>query len=371
MSLNQFPRRAFSGAATLQTFTGNGSTTTFTLSQAQTQNECFVYVDDVAQVPVTDYGINGTTLTFTSAPANNAEIIVRGFGVSAPLNTVSDGAVTSAKLANGAIEAKLGYTPASAATVASQLATLVDSAPTTLDTLNELAAALGDDPNYATTITTALGTKANQATTYTKTEVDNSLALKANSSDVTSALALKADASSVTNASNLTSGTLSNARLPTGAVVQIVQSVKRDAFSMGTSDWTTISNFSGTITPTRSSSNILLQIMIGRHDAGSNGLAFRILRNGSVIEGALGDGAGSRDRAIVGHMGEGDNNHTRSMPTIVYLDSPATTSAVTYSLQVKTEGNSTYFFNRSQNDTDISNAYGARCISTITMTEVV
>lgn len=36
---------------------------------------------------------------------------------------------------------------------------LVDSAPETLDTLNELAAALGDDPNYATTISTALGNK--------------------------------------------------------------------------------------------------------------------------------------------------------------------------------------------------------------------
>jgi hypothetical protein len=36
---------------------------------------------------------------------------------------------------------------------------LVDSAPGTLDTLNELAAALGDDPNFATTITTLIGTK--------------------------------------------------------------------------------------------------------------------------------------------------------------------------------------------------------------------
>jgi hypothetical protein len=34
---------------------------------------------------------------------------------------------------------------------------LVDSAPTTLDTLNELAAALGDDPNFSTTVTNALG----------------------------------------------------------------------------------------------------------------------------------------------------------------------------------------------------------------------
>jgi len=162
MALNQFPRRAFSGAATLQTFTGNGSTTTFTLNDAQYQNECFVYVDDVAQVPVTDYGINSTTLTFTTAPANGSEIIVRGFGVSAPLNSVSDGSITSAKLATGAIEAKLGYTPISPTLLNTTVANLVNSAPSTLDTLNELATALGNDPNYATTITNALATKANK-----------------------------------------------------------------------------------------------------------------------------------------------------------------------------------------------------------------
>lgn len=40
------------------------------------------------------------------------------------------------------------------------LAALVDSSPGALDTLNELAAALGDDPNFATTVTNALATKA-------------------------------------------------------------------------------------------------------------------------------------------------------------------------------------------------------------------
>lgn len=45
------------------------------------------------------------------------------------------------------------------AAIATQVAALVDSAPGTLDTLNELAAALGDDPNFATTITTALSEK--------------------------------------------------------------------------------------------------------------------------------------------------------------------------------------------------------------------
>ena len=39
------------------------------------------------------------------------------------------------------------------------IASITDSAPATLDTLNELAAALGDDPNFATTVTSNLATK--------------------------------------------------------------------------------------------------------------------------------------------------------------------------------------------------------------------
>jgi hypothetical protein len=38
-------------------------------------------------------------------------------------------------------------------------ASLIDSAPATLDTLNELAAAIGDDENFSATITTALGSR--------------------------------------------------------------------------------------------------------------------------------------------------------------------------------------------------------------------
>lgn len=45
--------------------------------------------------------------------------------------------------------------------VSTEIASLVDSAPGTLDTLNELAAALGDDPNFASTTATSLGNKLN------------------------------------------------------------------------------------------------------------------------------------------------------------------------------------------------------------------
>lgn len=43
--------------------------------------------------------------------------------------------------------------------VDTEVASLVDSSPSTLDTLNELAAALGDDANFSTTITNSIATK--------------------------------------------------------------------------------------------------------------------------------------------------------------------------------------------------------------------
>jgi hypothetical protein len=52
------------------------------------------------------------------------------------------------------------YADTAAATAA---ANLVDSAPATLDTLNELAAALGDDPNFATTVTNSIAAKADES----------------------------------------------------------------------------------------------------------------------------------------------------------------------------------------------------------------
>jgi hypothetical protein len=56
------------------------------------------------------------------------------------------------QLTNDAVYATQSY-------VTTSISNLVDSAPGTLDTLNELAAALGDDPNFATTITTSIGNK--------------------------------------------------------------------------------------------------------------------------------------------------------------------------------------------------------------------
>ena len=53
--------------------------------------------------------------------------------------------------------------------VDTEVAGLVDAAPATLDTLNELAAALGDDANFSTTVTNSIATKQDAATAVTTT----------------------------------------------------------------------------------------------------------------------------------------------------------------------------------------------------------
>ena len=52
-----------------------------------------------------------------------------------------------------------------------QIANLIDTAPATLDTLNEIAIALGNDPNFATTIVTELGNKSDVGHTHLHTDI--------------------------------------------------------------------------------------------------------------------------------------------------------------------------------------------------------
>ena len=82
---------------------------------------------------------------------------------------------------------------------------LVDGAPALLNTLNELAAAINDDANYTTTITTALGTKANsaQVTTDIATAVTTAASdatSKANAAQAAAIAAAATDATSKANA---------------------------------------------------------------------------------------------------------------------------------------------------------------------------
>ena len=62
-------------SVTKDTFSGNASTTAFTLSKTATTNGVAVYVENVRQIPTTAYAISGTTLTFTGAPPSGTNNI--------------------------------------------------------------------------------------------------------------------------------------------------------------------------------------------------------------------------------------------------------------------------------------------------------
>ena len=65
-----------SNTFTTNVYTGDGSTTAFTLSQSVSNvNNLIVFIDGVYQVPTAAYTVSGTTLTMTAAPANTRKIV--------------------------------------------------------------------------------------------------------------------------------------------------------------------------------------------------------------------------------------------------------------------------------------------------------
>jgi len=85
---------------TFQTGTGDGTTTPITLSTAvPSAQSILVSMDGVTQVPATDYGVVGTTLTFTTAPAVGVVILIYQLGLTSYIGTPSDGTVTDVKIA--------------------------------------------------------------------------------------------------------------------------------------------------------------------------------------------------------------------------------------------------------------------------------
>ena len=78
--------------------TGNGSTTAFTLSAQTVENNTNVYFDGVYQSKA-NYTVSGSTITFSTAPANGVAIEVMGSeGITLTIGTPDNGTVTTAKI---------------------------------------------------------------------------------------------------------------------------------------------------------------------------------------------------------------------------------------------------------------------------------
>jgi len=62
---------------TTRNATGDGVTTDFTVTSGVTVDDVLVFENGICQKPTTDYTISGTTLTFSTAPANGVAIQIR------------------------------------------------------------------------------------------------------------------------------------------------------------------------------------------------------------------------------------------------------------------------------------------------------
>ena len=159
-----------------------------------------------------------------------------------------------------------------------------------------------------------------------------------------------------------------------GHVLQVQQTVFKDSFSTSIGpSFAEVTGLRCNITPKSTSSKILIRfsLCIASQYWQVRG---RILKDGSPLDDALGNQRGSnRLRVSYNYVKWGASSSAPYDMTgypVEHLDSPNTTSAIQYSLDIGGYNTSyAVYVNRSHNDTDQTTYYGTP-ISTVTLTEI-
>ena len=165
--------------------------------------------------------------------------------------------------------------------------------------------------------------------------------------------------------------TLANLLTTSGRIVQVVQGVKSDTQSitanLATKD--TVTGLNATITPTSSSSKVLVQLNLHVGASIDTHVAGLILRDTTEIGRADANGSWTRNSFACGLKATSADWCTAMLSQSV-LDSPATTSATTYSVKIGGNGSATVTVNFDERNTDGATDTSI-CISTITLMEVL
>ena len=152
-----------------------------------------------------------------------------------------------------------------------------------------------------------------------------------------------------------------------GGIIQVKSVVKTDLFNTDSSSFTDITGLSVSITPTRADSKILFQFHLGSFQNQNNtSRAFvRMMRDSTAI--CVGDAATGHECTAAVCSRANDDNHTQFPVSMQFLDSPSTTSAVTYKLQAScgNDGGTLYL-----NSAGTQDAQGGNTASTITVMEI-
>ena len=149
-----------------------------------------------------------------------------------------------------------------------------------------------------------------------------------------------------------------------GKILQVLQTTKTDTFSTSSTSFTDITGLSVSITPSSTSNKIFVLFNVPV-SASSSALAHLTLLRGST-EIFIGDAGGSRTRATTGSHSV-IHNGTPNF-AVQFLDSPSSTSSVTYKIQIKAQSGYTAVVNSASTDND--NAETLRVPSQITVMEV-
>ena len=154
-----------------------------------------------------------------------------------------------------------------------------------------------------------------------------------------------------------------------GGIIQVVSAAKTDAQTITTSGTTIydVTGLSVNITPKFSTSKMFIMAMVNGYWASSTGNIILLRRNTSDSI-FVGDASGSRGQGTA-HPYVSNDAYQSTIP-IMYMDSPATTSATTYKISVQEVdgGGNTIYINRPASTTDSLNR--VRCPSSITVMEV-
>jgi hypothetical protein len=150
-----------------------------------------------------------------------------------------------------------------------------------------------------------------------------------------------------------------------GSVIQVVSTTKTDTFTTTSSSFVDITGLAASITPSSATSKILVMAqVVGGNSQTGGGSAVRLLRDSTAI--AIGNADGSRAQSSTASFYDAEAGTTKQVG-VTHLDSPNSTSAITYKLQTQAAGGTTAV-NRSVDD---ANAVGRnRAVSSITLMEI-
>ena len=179
--------------------------------------------------------------------------------------------------------------------------------------------------------------------------------------------------SGVVNSTTLADGAATGSKLGTGSIIKVLQTVKTDTFSRNGSSWGDITGMNQSITPISTSSKVfvMVDLKIGA-DHGDSDYNFKIVRGSTDIY--IGDADGNKRRSSMGTGSYGmpsntsDGQYRIEQVSLMYLDSPNTTSATTYKVQIINVGGRTNYINRNHHNGD-TNAT-PRTASSITLMEI-